>query len=78
MDPRELTLFVSAVANTLYECLPAGQLAVLAAVLTQLGDTLETLAVQAAFLEKEGAKHWLRALFYSFEMLCPVMKTPLL
>ena len=53
MDPRELTLFVSAVANTLYECLPAGQLAVLAAVLTQLGDTLETLAVQAAFLEKE-------------------------
>lgn len=52
MDPRELTLFVSA-ANTLYECLPAGQLAVLAAVLTQLGDTLETLAVQAAFLEKE-------------------------
>lgn len=53
MDPRELTLFVSAVANTLYECLLAGQLAVLAAVLTQLGDTLETLAVQAAFLEKE-------------------------
>ena len=37
MDPRELTLFVSAVANTLYECLPAGQLAVLAAVLTQHG-----------------------------------------
>ena len=35
------------------ERVTAGQLAVLAAVLTQLGDTLETLAVQAAFLEKE-------------------------
>lgn len=51
MDPRELTLFISAVANSLYETLPAAQLAVLAAVFTQLGDTLTTLAVQAEFLE---------------------------
>ncbi len=50
MDPRELTLFVTATANSLYERLPA-RLAVLAAVFTQLGDTLETLAAQAALLE---------------------------
>lgn len=55
VDPRELTLFVSAAANVLYECLPAGQLAVLAAVFTQLGDTLETLAAQAAFLGKDSS-----------------------
>lgn len=48
MDPRELTLFVSAVANCLYECLEAEHLAVLAAVFNQLGDTLETLAAAAA------------------------------
>lgn len=53
MDPRELTLFVSAVANGLYECLPPERLAVLAAVFTQLGDTLETLLAQAAFLGKD-------------------------
>lgn len=51
MDPRELTLFVTATANSLYDTLPPAQLAVLAAVFTQLGDTLETLAAQAALLE---------------------------
>lgn len=50
MEPRELTLFISAVANSLYETLPADRLAVLAAVFTQLGDTLETLAAQSAWL----------------------------
>ena len=50
MDPRELALFVAAVANGLYECLSAEELAVLAAVFNQLGDTLETLAAQAEFL----------------------------
>ncbi len=52
MDPRELTLFVSAVANCLYECMGAEQLAVLAAVLTQLGDTLATLAAAAVLGEE--------------------------
>ena len=51
MDPRELTLFVTATANSLYERLPPARLAVLAAVFTQLGDTLQTLAAQAALLE---------------------------
>lgn len=51
MDPRELTLFVSATANGLYESLPLEEVAVLAAVFTQLGDTLETLVAQAALNE---------------------------
>lgn len=54
MDPRELTLLISALANGLYEALPPAQLAVLAAVLTQLGDTLATLAAQTEFLEDGG------------------------
>ena len=51
MDPRELTLLVSAVANALYECMCADELAVLAAIFNQLGDTLETLAAQAQLLK---------------------------
>lgn len=55
MNPQELTIFATAVANGLYESLPAAELSVLAAVFTQLGDTLETLAAQAALLEaREG------------------------
>lgn len=50
MDPRELTLFVSAAANSLYETVPPERLAVLAAVFTQLGDTLATLAAQSEYL----------------------------
>lgn len=53
MDPRELNLFVSAVANGLYESLPPERLAVLAAVFVQLGDTLAAMAAQAAFLGKD-------------------------
>lgn len=53
MDPRELTALVTAVANGLYNCLPASELAVLAAVFNQLGDTLETLAAQCALLKGE-------------------------
>ena len=51
MDPRELTLFVTAVANGLYDSLPPLELALLAAVFNQLGDTIETLAAQKALLE---------------------------
>ena len=39
MDPRELTLLVTGTANALYDSLPREDLAVLAAVLTQLGKT---------------------------------------
>ena len=51
MDPRELTLLVTGVANGLYDRMPALELAVWAAVFTQLGDTLETLAAQKALLD---------------------------
>lgn len=51
LDPRELTALVTAAANCLYTQLPAAELAVLAAVLTQLGDTLETLAAQKELLD---------------------------
>ena len=51
MNPQELTLFISAVANVLYENMGADELAVLAAALSQLGDTLETMAAQAALLQ---------------------------
>ena len=50
MDPRELTLLVTATANSLYEQIPPQELAVLAAVFMQLEDTLETLAAQGARL----------------------------
>lgn len=55
MDPRELTALVTAVANGLYGCMNASELAVLAAVFTQLGDTLMTLAAQKSRLAAEGA-----------------------
>lgn len=51
MNSQELTALVTAAANGLYSCLTAPELAVLAAVFTQLGDTLETLAAQKALLE---------------------------
>ena len=51
VDPRELVLLVTGTANALYDSLPAEDLAVLAAVLTQLGDTLATLAAQKERLE---------------------------
>lgn len=51
MDPRELTLLVTAAANALYGRLSADELAVAAAVFAQLGDTLATLAAQKQLLE---------------------------
>lgn len=53
MEPKELTLFVSAVANGLYECLPAKELSLLSAIFNQLGDTLITLAAAKALSERE-------------------------
>ena len=44
-------VFTTGPANALYDSLPAEDLAVLAAVLTQLGDTLATLAAQKERLE---------------------------
>ena len=49
--PQELAVAVTAAANVLSERLEADELAVLAAVLVQLGDTLATLAAQQALLQ---------------------------
>ena len=51
MEPQSLALAVTAAANSLYECMCAQELAVLAAAFTQLGDTLDTLAAQKELLE---------------------------
>lgn len=51
VNPQELAVLITAAANALYESVPALELSVLAAAFTQLGDTLETLAAQAALLE---------------------------
>ena len=46
MNPCELTASVTALANALACKLTEEELSLLAAVLTQLGDTLTTIAVQ--------------------------------
>ena len=48
MDPRALTLGVTALANAIACRLDDAQLNLLALVLTQLGDTLGTIAAQRA------------------------------
>lgn len=55
MSPQELTLLITAVANSLYGCMSALELAVLASVFNQLGDTLETLAAQKALQDARCA-----------------------
>ena len=44
MRPQEQVLLITALANTIYESFSPGEIAVLAAFFTQLGDTLVTLA----------------------------------
>lgn len=61
MNPRELSLFVTAAANCLYECLSAEQLPVVAAVFSQLGDTLVTMSAQAELLADQAAACGARA-----------------
>ena len=46
MNPCELTAFVTAVANALASRLNDDELSILGAVVTQLGDTLLTIAAQ--------------------------------
>lgn len=53
MNSCELVTFVSSVACALSQCYPPEELAVLAAVLTQLGDTLETMLVHEELCQKD-------------------------
>lgn len=52
MNPCELTAAVTAIANTLACRLTDDELNILAAILTQLGDTLATIATQRTFCQK--------------------------
>ncbi|WP_165445450.1 DUF6774 domain-containing protein [Bacilliculturomica massiliensis] len=48
MSPFELTTFVTVLANTIAAECPADDQALLAALFTQLGDTLATLSILSA------------------------------
>lgn len=52
MTPCELTASVTAIANMLASKLDDTEIAVWGAIFTQLGDTLETIAVQRDALKK--------------------------
>ena len=55
MNSCELTASITAVANTVASKLSDDELALLAAVLVQLGDTLATIATQRAVCENTKA-----------------------
>lgn len=52
VDPCELTAAVTAFANVISRKLTVNELSLLSAVLSQLGDTLATIAAQRSFLEE--------------------------
>lgn len=52
MNPCELTVSISALASAIAAQLSDDELSILAAVLVQLGDTLETIAVQRDICKK--------------------------
>ncbi|MBC8546526.1 hypothetical protein H8711_06210 [Clostridiaceae bacterium NSJ-31] len=55
MNPCELTVAISALASSIARCLSDDELSLLAAVLTQLGDTLATISVQREICEAHTA-----------------------
>ena len=56
MTPLELTAAVTALANALSCRLSPAELALLAGILVQLGDTLATIAAQKALCEEQAEK----------------------
>ena len=54
MDPCALTTLVTALANSIACRLSVSELSLLAAVLTQLGDTLATIATQRSICEESA------------------------
>ncbi len=56
MDPFELTMCVTALANLLAQHLSDEDLNLLAALFTQLGDTLATISAQRARFEKHSGQ----------------------
>lgn len=56
MNSLELTLAVTATANALAEGLSPVEMALLAGILVQLGDTLATIAAKEALEEEQAEK----------------------
>lgn len=54
MNACELTASITAMANLLAEKLDTEEISLLAAILTQLGDTLATIAVQKDLCQNNG------------------------
>ncbi|NLC18628.1 MAG: hypothetical protein GX757_05300 [Clostridiales bacterium] len=52
MNECELVVFVSTIACSLAKCLSEDELAILAAVFSQLGDTIETILTHREINEK--------------------------
>ena len=53
MNPCELAVSISALAASIASTLSDDELAILAVILTQLGDTLETISVQRSICHKK-------------------------
>ena len=56
MKPLELTAVITALSNVLSGALPPSELALLACILVQLGDTLATIAAGEAVFEERNEK----------------------
>ena len=56
MNPCELTASITAIANMLAGKLTVDELSLLGAVLTQLGDTLATIATQKGICEERAER----------------------
>ncbi len=55
MCPNQLTASITAVAAILSEGRTVDQISLMAAVFTQLGDTLDTIAIQKELCEKNSS-----------------------
>ena len=56
MNSCELITFISSLACAIAKCCDPDELALLAAVFTQLGDTLTTMVIQREFCENQKEK----------------------
>lgn len=54
MNPCELTMSITVLANTIASRLSDDELILAATAFSQLGDTLATISAQRAFCEKEN------------------------
>lgn len=53
MNPCDLTAIVTAIACTIFKCSSKEELPVIAAIFSQLGDTLDTMIAQDQLCERD-------------------------